>query len=182
MGYFEERNILAANIFHQTIIGGPTEAYEAFTFLGFCLIFIALTKEFSKKTILAFFVSIFFIIIAFLIGERANFIKIFLAIILLIIFINKINLKHSIIAITSLSLIFYLIITIAHPLYKWRYHKQLNTLYSEGLSKYLSIPRAETTIFAIPSSLFVQMANGISRSFKPLRQSSTPSMSNDLSQ
>ena len=78
---------------------------------------------------------------AFLIGERANFIKIFLAIILFTFLINKIQLKYLIISVTTLSLLIYLIISSGHPLYKWRYHKQLNILYSDGLSEYLSNSR-----------------------------------------
>ena len=64
-------------------------------FHSFCLIFVCYVfsffKEFKKSFLL---MIIFLIVISFLIGERSNFIKVFLSLSLLSIFIIKLKLKY----------------------------------------------------------------------------------------
>ena len=71
----------------ESIIGGY--------FLGFSLIFLSYIYEKKNNIVLNLLIAISLIIICFFIGERANFIKTFLAITLYIFLVYKINLKFK---------------------------------------------------------------------------------------
>jgi O-antigen ligase len=106
-------------------------------FLGFCLIFLSYVYSHSKKMSLNILLAVIFIIISFLIGERANFFKTFVAISLFIFFVNKISYKHKILSIILLLLASYVIFLNADRHYKWRYFYQIDFIYTQGLTKYL---------------------------------------------
>tara|TARA_B100001059_G_scaffold196023_1_gene200788 strand:- start:975 stop:2222 length:1248 start_codon:yes stop_codon:yes gene_type:complete len=106
-------------------------------YLGFYFLILAFSIQFFKKQFLSFFIIIFFSLIAFLIGERANFIKIILGLLIFLIFYEKIILKYKII-------FFGLMISVAiifvnfNDEFKTRYKKQLYTpLKTEGVYNYL---------------------------------------------
>jgi len=80
-------------------------------YLGFYFITIAsIITYFKNKNFIILFSIVFFTIIAFLIGERANFLRIFVGLIIFLLFWNKFNIKLKIFAliliITSISLFF----------------------------------------------------------------------------
>ena len=107
-------------------------------FLGFCLIFLSCLLATTKKISLNLIFALFLIILAFLIGERANFIKTFIAISLFIFFIYKINYKVKILSIIFILIASYLVFQISDGHYKARYFKQIKILFTEkGLTKYL---------------------------------------------
>ena len=106
-------------------------------YLGFYFLILAFSIQFFKKQFLSFFIIIFFSLIAFLIGERANFIKIILGLLIFLIFYEKIILKYKIIffgLMISIAIIFVNL----NDEFKTRYKKQLYTpLKTEGVYNYL---------------------------------------------
>ena len=106
-------------------------------YLGFYFLILAFSIQFFKKQFLSFFIIIFFSLIAFLIGERANFIKIILGLLIFLIFYEKIILKYKIIffgLMISVAIIFVNL----NDEFKTRYKKQLYTpLKTEGVYNYL---------------------------------------------
>jgi len=106
-------------------------------YLGFYFLILAFSIQFFKKQFLSFFIIIFFSLIAFLIGERANFIKIILGLLIFLIFYEKIILKYKIIffgLMISVAIIFVNL----NDEFKSRYKKQLYTpLKTEGVYNYL---------------------------------------------
>jgi len=106
-------------------------------YLGFYFLILAFSIQFFKKQFLSFSIIIFFSLIAFLIGERANFIKIILGLLIFLIFYEKIILKYKIIffgLMISVAIIFVNL----NDEFKTRYKKQLYTpLKTEGVYNYL---------------------------------------------
>lgn len=106
-------------------------------YLGFYFLVFAFSIQFFKNQFLSFFIIIFFSLIAFLIGERANFIKIILGLLIFLIFYEKIITKYKIIffgLIVSVAIIF----VNFNNEFKVRYKKQLYTpLKTEGFYNYL---------------------------------------------
>ena len=106
-------------------------------YLGFYFLILAFSIQFFKKQFLSFFIIIFFSLIAFLIGERANFIKIILGLLIFLIFYEQIILKYKIIffgLMISVAIIFVNL----NDEFKTRYKKQLYTpLKTEGVYNYL---------------------------------------------
>ena len=106
-------------------------------YLGFYFLILAFSIQFFKKQFLSFFIIIFFSLIAFLIGERANFIKIILGLLIFLIFYEKIIFKYKIIffgLMISIAIIFVNL----NDEFKTRYKKQLYTpLKTEGVYNYL---------------------------------------------
>ena len=104
---------------------------------GFILFFLSylFTQKINNNILLIIIISV--LLISFLIGERSNFIKIFLSIIIFSILVFKIDYKIKI----SVLLIF--LISVAtiisfNDYYKSRYFSQIKTLFSKnGYSKYM---------------------------------------------
>ena len=66
-------------------------------YLGFYFLILVFSIQFFKNQFLRFSIIIFISLIAFLIGERANFIKIILGLLIFLIFYEKIIIKYKII-------------------------------------------------------------------------------------
>ena len=104
---------------------------------GFILFFLSylFTQKINNNILLIIIISV--LLISFLIGERSNFIKIFLSIIIFSILVFKVDYKIKI----SVLLIF--LISVAtiisfNDYYKSRYFSQIKTLFSKnGYSKYM---------------------------------------------
>ena len=89
-------------------------------------------KNYYNKKILNIFIAIILILIAFLIGERSNFIKTLIIISLFVFFIYEFNLKHKLFSIILLVCCFALFLNLNEN-YKIRYIKQpLNILKSNS--------------------------------------------------
>ena len=107
-------------------------------FLGFSLLFLSYIYTKKKDIKLNLLIAIALIIISFLIGERANFVKTFIAIIIYIFLVYRVSLKIKIFS-------FILIICLIYPTflslnndYKHRYFNNIKLIISEnGLKKYL---------------------------------------------
>ncbi len=108
-------------------------------FCGFVLIFLSyFYKEYPHKKILNLVLAFSLILISFLIGERSNFIKTFLIIILFSLFIYEINYKLKIFSILFV-LIFTIIFINFNDKYKSRYFSQINKLFEKnGVTQYLN--------------------------------------------
>ena len=106
-------------------------------YLGFYFLILPFSIQFFKKQFLSFFIIIFFSLIAFLIGERANFIKIILGLLIFLIFYEKIILKYKIIFFGLMISIAIIFVNLDNE-FKTRYKKQLYTpLETEGVYNYL---------------------------------------------
>ncbi len=135
-------------IFGKNLIGYETKMYGrlgSFTgeesvighfFLGFCLVFLSYNYIRSKNIYLNLSLAILLIFIAFFIGERANFIKIFFAITIFSFFVYKLNLKIKLFFLSSILIIFFLIFSNLSQSYKQRYVNQLDFI-ENGISAYL---------------------------------------------
>ena len=108
-------------------------------FYGFVLIFLSyFYNNFSKKGSINLLLAIFLITISFLIGERANFIRTFIIIILFIFFIYDFKVRNKILALLALSLLLITFIN-PNPQYKTRYFNEISILFTKnGISSYLN--------------------------------------------
>ena len=108
-------------------------------FYGFVLIFLSyFYNNFSKKGSINLLLAIFLITISFLIGERANFIRTFIIIILFIFFIYDFKVRNKILALLALSLLLITFIN-SNQQYKARYFNQISILFTKnGISSYLN--------------------------------------------
>tara|TARA_B100001057_G_C22815252_1_gene937122 strand:- start:768 stop:1994 length:1227 start_codon:yes stop_codon:yes gene_type:complete len=107
-------------------------------FFGFCLVFLSYFFRKTKKISLNLIFATCLVIISFLIGERANFIRTFFAISLFIFFIYKIDYKIKILSIIFILISSYLVFQISDSDYKVRYFKQIKVLFvQDGLTKFL---------------------------------------------
>ena len=115
----------------ESVIGGY--------FFGFCLIFLSFLYSRLKKDSFGLILASSLIIISFLIGERANFVRTFFAISLFIFFIYKIDYKLKIFSIILIVFSSFLIINFnTDQSYKARYVWQMKSIFSSnGLTKYL---------------------------------------------
>ena len=108
---------------------------------GFVLFFLSylMVKKFKNNTMILFIIAV--LIISFLIGERSNFIKIFISVIIFSYIALRIDFKIKIIS--SLAIILSLIgIINFNENYKYRYYEQIKYLFSiNGYSKYLKQSR-----------------------------------------
>ena len=107
-------------------------------FYGFVLIFLSyFYNNFSKKKYLNLLLAIFFILISFIIGERANFIKAFAIISLFIFFIYDFKLRYKIFSLITLTFILIAFVS-SNEKYKLRYFDQVHSLFKkDGISTYL---------------------------------------------
>jgi O-antigen ligase len=100
----------------------------AFIF-SFGLFFFCYVSKFTKKSKISnIALLIILILISFLIGERANFIKFFISIILLNILIFDFKIKEIFFSLIAVFSIFFLIINFSSN-YSKRYFKEINQLY-----------------------------------------------------
>ena len=107
-------------------------------YFGFCLIFLSYLYGQYKKISLNISLAVFLIIISFLIGERANLIRTFIAISLFIIFAYKVNYKIKILSIILIVISSYLIFSTADKFYKARYFNQIKLIFNfNGVAKFL---------------------------------------------
>ena len=108
---------------------------------GFVLFFLSylMVKKVKNNTMILFIIAV--LIISFLIGERSNFIKIFISVIIFSYIALRIDFKIKIIS--SLAIILSLIgIINFNENYKYRYYEQIKYLFSiNGYSKYLKQSR-----------------------------------------
>ena len=135
------RNILGYTSIQKGRLGSFTgkESTIGHFFFGFSLIFLSFIYYKTQNKFLNLSLAIFLILISLLIGERSNFIKTFLSIMIYIFFVYKINYKIKVFSIILATVIIYLIINFNHH-YNWRYQKldKINTLLSiDGLNRYL---------------------------------------------
>jgi O-antigen ligase len=107
-------------------------------FYGFVLIFLSyFYNNFSKKKYLNLLLAIFFILISFIIGERANFIKAFAIISLFIFFIYDFKLRYKIFLLITLTFILIAFVS-SNENYKLRYFDQVYSFFKkDGISTYL---------------------------------------------
>jgi O-antigen ligase len=114
-----------------------TELVAGAFYQGFVLFFLSyLILKKTKNHVLIFFV-IAVIIVSFLIGERSNFLKLFLSVIFFISFVLNINYKIKIISFATIVLIFCTIL-ISSNSYKVRYYGQIKSLLSvNGYSNFI---------------------------------------------
>ena len=107
-------------------------------FYGFVLIFLSyFYNNFSKKKYLNLLLATFFILISFIIGERANFIKTFAIISLFIFFIYDFKLRYKIFLLITLTFILIAFVS-SNEKYKLRYFDQVHSLFKkDGISTYL---------------------------------------------
>jgi len=106
-------------------------------YLGFYFLTLVFLIQFFKNQFLNFTIIIFITLIAFLIGERANFIKIILGLLIFSIFYKKIIIKYKIIFF-GLMISGAIIFVNLNDEFKTRYKKQLYTpLKTEGVYNYL---------------------------------------------
>tara|TARA_B100001559_G_scaffold276764_1_gene247872 strand:+ start:52 stop:1293 length:1242 start_codon:yes stop_codon:yes gene_type:complete len=107
-------------------------------FLAFCLIFINFVHTNFKNIYLTSLLSIFFILISFLIGERSNFIKTFIIIVFFSFFAYEIKLKYKFLIIVIITAIVSLTLSLNEN-YKERYYNQFTgMLFNNGLNHYIN--------------------------------------------
>jgi len=119
-----------AGFFGDELVGGAF--YHGFSLL----VLTYMIYNFKNKNY--FFLSIITVFcVSFIIGERANFIKIFFSITLFLMFIKEISLKKKIL-IFLISILFIISSLNLNKDYKLRYYVQLQSLLSKGgISNYL---------------------------------------------
>ena len=114
-------------------------------FYGFVLIFLSyFYNNFSKKGYINLLIAIFLIVISFLIGERANFIKTFIMVILFIFFIYDFKVSNKILTLLTLPVLLIVFFN-SNPSdtskvgkYKTRYFNQISVIFKkDGISSYL---------------------------------------------
>ena len=104
---------------------------------GFILIFLSYLTYKKVKPPILLSIIISLLIISFLIGERSNFIKIFLSIIIFTTIVVKIDMRLKILSLIF-TLLSFLLLTNLNDSYKTRYLDQLKTLFSvNGYKNYL---------------------------------------------
>jgi O-antigen ligase len=114
------------------------ESNIGYYFFGFSLIFLLFVKHKVKSENLNLLIAIFLIFVSFVIGERANFIRTFLAISLFIFFVYEIKNSQKIIAFFILMISIFTFLYL-NPNYKIRYYKQISLLFTKnGVSSYLN--------------------------------------------
>ena len=113
------------------------ELVIGYYFIGFALLaFIFLDKQIGKKNY-TFFILLIFIYISFLIGERSNFIKFFIASLIFFLIVYEIDLKKKIIGILITISILYITVSNIN-IYKTRFVYQMpNLLEKNGIKKYM---------------------------------------------
>ena len=138
--FFLGKNILGQNSIMPGRLASFTgeESVIGSFFLGFCLIFLSYIYEKKKDIKLNLLIAISLIVVSFLIGERANFVKTFIAIIIYIFFVYRVSIKIKIFSfILIICLIYPTFLTLNND-YKHRYFTDIRLIIGEnGLKNYL---------------------------------------------
>ena len=114
----------------ESVIGG--------FFFGFCLIFLSYIYKKKLNIKLNIFIAVTLIIISFLIGERANFIKTLLGIIIYIFLVYRVSLKIKFFSFIIIICLIYPIFSSLNDDFKWRYTQDIKLILNEnGLKNYL---------------------------------------------
>ena len=111
---------------------GSSESVIGYFFYGFILVFLTIFQNLIKNQSINIFVAYSLIAVSFLIGERANFIRVFLIVNIYIFLIYEINYRTKI--------LYFLILLISivgfvnfNPKYKIRYYNQIkNIIINDG--------------------------------------------------
>ena len=112
----------------ELVVGG------FYHFISLLVLAFFINQKFSNSIILILAISI--ILISFTIGERANFIKLFLSVFLFLFFILK-NSFFKKVGISSIILILLSVVVLTNENIKYRYYDQIKIIYSsDGLDKY----------------------------------------------
>ncbi len=106
-------------------------------FSSFCLFVLTYYHLNSKNKKFGILIAIIFVVISFLIGERSNFVKTTISISLFALLVYEINIKFKLISISTVIIIFVLIINFNEN-YKLRYFNQAaKILKDNGINYYL---------------------------------------------
>ena len=112
----------------ELVVGG------FYHFISLLVLAFFINQKFSNTIILILAISI--ILISFAIGERANFIKLFLSLFLFLFFIIKASFLKKI-GISAIILVSLSVVTLTNENIKYRYYDQIKVIYSsDGLNKY----------------------------------------------
>jgi len=104
---------------------------------GFILFFLSFLILKKTKNYILIFSILFVVLISFLIGERSNFIKLFLSVIIFTSYVLNINYKIKLTIFLAIPLIL-LVIANSSDSYKKRYHGEIKTLFTiNGYEKYM---------------------------------------------
>jgi len=104
---------------------------------GFILFFLSFLILKKTKNYILIFSILFVVLISFLIGERSNFIKLFLSVIIFTSYVLNINYKIKLTIFLAIPLIL-LVIANSSDSYKKRYHGEIKTLFTiKGYEKYM---------------------------------------------
>lgn len=115
-----------------------SESVIGYFFYGFVLIFLSVFYQFFKEPKINYFIAYFLIIISLLIGERSNFIKVFIIVNLFILLVYKINLKTKI-TFFSVLIISLILFVNFNQIYKVRYYNQIvNIFKNDGQSLFIN--------------------------------------------
>ena len=105
-------------------------------FSAFVLIVLSFLHYKFQNNTLNLTLAVLFIIISFLIGERSNFIKTLLMILIFSFYTIKIKKRYFIILLFSFSIFFTTVLN-NNDAYKLRYYSQLSSIWSHGINDYL---------------------------------------------
>lgn len=137
--FFSGTNIIGlTSVYPGSRLGSFTgkESVIGNYYLGFCLIALSYAKNYSKIKNLSLLLGILFIMMSFLIGERANFIRTIIVIILYQFFLHETKIRYKILSIILLIISFLTILNF-NPEYKKRYYNQIGLVFQKGVTKYL---------------------------------------------
>lgn len=110
------------------------ESNIGYFFSGFSMFFLTFFYYKFKSKKIIFLIYLLIITISFLIGERSSFIRIFLAINLLLVFLIKFNLKYLLINIFATFIIIFTVFSLSDE-FKSRYYNQIFQ-YPNGIKGY----------------------------------------------
>tara|TARA_E500000178_G_scaffold337645_1_gene377059 strand:- start:1108 stop:2343 length:1236 start_codon:yes stop_codon:yes gene_type:complete len=129
LGFYTEMPGRIASFFGDELVVGGFYHFMSLLILAFFI-----NQKFSSPIILI--LSVLIILISFTIGERANFIKLFLSIFLFLFFIIKTSFFKKV-GISSIILVLLSIIVLTNENIKYRYYDQVKIIYSsDGFNKY----------------------------------------------
>ncbi|WP_440932433.1 O-antigen ligase family protein [Candidatus Pelagibacter sp.] len=129
IGFVSEYPGRIASFFGDELIVGSFYHFFGLIFIGYLL-----NKKYPQHLILI--IGILIILISFMIGERANFLRMFISIFLILFLLLKINFFKKLISILVIMIIIIFTISVNDNL-KIRYYSQLKSIYTlNGIEKY----------------------------------------------
>ena len=137
--FFSGTNIIGfTSVYPGSRLGSFTgnESVIGNYYLGFCLIALSYAKDYSKMNNLNLVLALLFIMISFLIGERANFIRTIIVISLYLFFLHETKIRYKILSIILLIMLFLTFLNF-NPEYKKRYFNEIGLVFQKGVTKYL---------------------------------------------